>query len=208
MPDYSTALYLMLGIILIGSIITYRTLNGKITRPDFSGDRVVFRTPHGLIVAMTMFLLLPALLGLWVLPSQIASLRTEQDSLIVTVGWSAAFAAFFVVLPLAFVALLLGMLPGPQELRLDKKQRTYDLRFGTFLKRRFRSGSWGDIEGVFVRPIRVKESVSYGIYISWRQGLSGGPSLGLAGQRDQAERLAERIAQELGLQVVNRRQTR
>ena len=203
-PAATTIYWSWLGIMLVGVAIGARTLNGKGSIPDLSGDRVVFRSPRVFTLFPATYLLGFPVLGLCALPGQIGSVLAEQDSLLVTAGWSAAFVAFFVGVPLLPALLLFGMLPGPQELRLDKQQRTYALRFGTFLKRRFRSGSWEDIEGVYVRKISAKGSISYGVYTAWRPGLSGGPPLGLAGEREQAQRLAGRIAQGLGWQVVSR----
>ncbi len=201
----ATIFWLWFGVMLIGAVVGAWTLNGKSPSPNLSGDRVVFRSPRVFTLFLTTYLLGLPLLGLCALPGQIGSVLAEHDSLIVTAGWSAAFVALFVGVPLLPAVLLFGMLPGPQELRLDKRQQSYSLHFGTFLKRRFQSGSWEDIGGVYVREIRPRGSIiSYGIYVAWRPGLSGGPSLGLAGERDQAERLAGKIAQEFGWQVVSR----
>ncbi len=198
----AVGLGLFFGITLIVAVVASRMLNGKIPSADLRGSEIVFRTPRVPLVTMVVTLMLLPASGAYVLPGQIASILAEHDSLAVTLGWLAAITMFFVGLPLLFVAVLLGGLPGPQELRLDKNQRTYRLRSGTFLKRQFRSGSWEDIKGIYVKEISVKGSSSYGVYVAWRQGLSGGPFLALTGERDQAERQAEKIAQEIGWQVV------
>ena len=204
MHNANFGICLMFSIFLIWFVAFSRTLSGKTVRPNMSGDRVVFRTPRIFTATLTMYLLLLPALGLWALPNQISDIIAEHDSLIVTLGWSAAFTIFFVAVPLAPALFLFGVLPGPQELLLNKRERTYDIHFGTYLKRRFRSGSWEDIEGILIKKISEKGSVSYGIYVAWRQGLSGGPSLGLAGDKNQADKLAKEIALELGLQIVSR----
>ena len=198
----AVGLGLFVGIALIVAVVASLMLNGKIPSADLRGSELVFRTPRVPLVTLVVALMLLPASGAYVLPGQMASIFAEHDSFNVTLGWLAALTMFFVGLPLLFVAVLLGGLPGPQELRLDKNQRTYWLRFGTFLKHQFRSGPWEDIEGVCVRKISVKGSISYGVYVAWRQGLSGGPFLALAGERDHAERQAEKIAQEVGWQVV------
>ncbi len=194
---------LFFGIVLIGTVLLSRLLNSATSSTNLRSSQVVFRTPRVILVMQIMFFLLLPVFGLSALPKQIASVLAEHDSLSVTLGWSAAFAASFVGVPLLIDGVLMGTVPGPQELRLDKNQRTYNLWFGTFLKRRFRSGSWEDIEGVYVKQISVKGSISYGVYVAWHQGLSGRPFLALAGEKEQAERMAGEIAQEVGWQVVS-----
>lgn len=203
MPDYNLVALclLVVGMVVIPAVVLFGVYNSN-TLPNLGRDRVTFRTPIALTITFVMMLLLLPAFGAVVLVDEIADIVAEHDNLMVTVGWSAAFAAMYIGLPLTIALALFGMMPGPQELRLDRKQQTYDLRFGTFLKRRRRSGTWGDIEGIAIKKISAR-SVSYRVDVAWRHGLSGGPSLALTAKREQAEMMARKISQELGLKVVS-----
>lgn len=189
----------MLLVMIVGTV----ALKGRPpTKLHISG--LVFRSSSTLLRVLILYILWPLIIGILITPMWWSDIIKNHSTWPITAFFAAMYFALFDLLPLSLIALFMATLPGPQELRLDKERHTYWLRFGTFLKPQIRSGTWEDIRGLFVRPIHGKggTTISYGIYIAWAHGLSGGPPLGLFNRQDGAERQAERLSSEIGLRVV------
>lgn len=208
MLNYSDAIFYFLlaygGIVIA---IGRRELSGKVKLPvTINSSGLVARSSSTLLWCLGLLLLLPLLMGISIIPEQWSDLyRQSRHPSNIDMASTLANCALFTILPAALIVALLYSLPVIQELTLDKNKRVYHLRSGTLRQPKMRSGSWDDIRGVYVRPVRAKGSTAaYGVYVAWERGLSGGPPLGFASQQEQAERIAAGIASDLGLRVVDR----
>ncbi len=184
-----------------------RALSGKVKLPvTINSSGLVAHGSSTLLWCFGLLMLMPLLMGISIIPEQWSDLyRQSRHPSSIDIGFTLANCALFTILPALLIVALLYSLPVVQELTLDKNKRVYHLRSGTLRQPKIRSGSWDDIRGVYVRPVRAKGSTAaYGVYLAWEGGLSGGPPLGFAGQQEQAERIAAGIASDLGLRVVDR----
>jgi len=183
-----------------------RALSGKVKLPvTINSAGLVARSSSTLLWCLGLLLLLPLLMGISIIPEQWSDLyRQSHHPSSTDIGFTLANCGLFMILPAALIVALSYTLPAIPELTLDKNKRVYHLRLGTLRRPKMRSGSWDDIRGVYVRPVRAKGSTAgYGVYVAWERGLSGGPPLGFASQQEQAERIAASIASDLGLRVVD-----